>query len=100
MTSKRKPQFVDPLEAAKVAAFEAPDSGEEEIPVEVDDAPSGPPMPVVLPPQPKYRLLADTKVFMPGKTVLVRKDKVLSAEDGPALLKALFDMQAPLEMIE
>lgn len=100
MTNKRKTQFVDPLEAAKVAAFEVPDSGEEDIPVELADAPAGPPMPVVQAVSPKYRLLADAKVYLPGKAVIVRKDKVLSAEDGPAVLQALFDMNAPLELVE
>lgn len=105
MSNKRRPQITDPLEAAKVAAFDMPEdetdaTSEPEIPVEYETTPAMPLPPIAAPIQ-KYRMLADTKVFLRGgSSTIVHKDKIVSASDGADLMAALLSSNAQMEPID
>lgn len=105
MAKKFRPQITDPLEAAKVAQFEVPDGDEEEedpMDAAVIETSAAPAMPLPAPSKraPRYRVTADTKVFRGSSSIVVRKDKIVSAEDGADLMELLLASKVPMELID
>ncbi len=103
MSKKHRPVISDPLEAAKVAQFEMPDDGEvEEDPMDAAvETSAAPAMPLPPPSKraPRYRVLADAKLFLGTSAIVIRKDKIVSAEDGEAVMNLLLASNTPMELI-
>jgi hypothetical protein len=80
----------DPLEAAKLTAAEATRrANESDKPALASEEPNLPP---VIPGAsvPRYQVTEDSRVYQGGRTILLRKGKILSAEShGPEVLTLL-----------